>query len=208
MRPRKMSDEVLFDRALDAFAELGYDGASLRAICRELDVSHNLINKRFGTKEALWYAAIDYGFRQVVAELRAGYQEGGDDPREQLRSSMVRFVTFTAKRPALIRILHQESARPGPRYQYLFDRYVAPINRVGLLALEQLQREGKVRSGPISTAYFFLTTYGLGVMASYPDAAAALGDDTADPGEVNTLGIDMVLDSLRPVDTAADVAQG
>jgi AcrR family transcriptional regulator len=50
-------DDIL-GAALRAFAAHGY-GASLRTINRELGVSHNLLNGRFGSKEARWYATID-----------------------------------------------------------------------------------------------------------------------------------------------------
>ena len=42
------SDEI-FAAALRAFATHGYDGVSVRTLNRELQVSHNLINGRFGS---------------------------------------------------------------------------------------------------------------------------------------------------------------
>ena len=38
----------------------------------------------------------------------------------------------------------------------LFERYVGPINEVGLRSLKALQAEGRVRPGPVSTAFFHL----------------------------------------------------
>jgi len=198
VRPRQISDEALFESALSAFAEDGYDGASMRALCRRLEVSHNMLNKRYGSKEALWFAAVDHGFRGLVDDLADAIVEAGDDPLDQLRSAILRFVSVTRARPALIRILHQESARPGPRYDFLFERYVGPINEVGLRSLKTLQAEGRVRPGPVSTAFFHLVTYGLGVMTSHPEALQFLGDADASPEDADLLGIDMVLDGLRP----------
>ncbi|MDT7670530.1 MAG: TetR/AcrR family transcriptional regulator, partial [Pseudonocardiales bacterium] len=65
-RPRKDSgpapvDDVLA-AALHAFATHGYQGVSVRTLNRELGVSHNLLHQRFGSKEAIWYAAVDWGF--------------------------------------------------------------------------------------------------------------------------------------------------
>ena len=54
-----VSDADVLDLALDAFADQGYDGTSVREVCRRLGVSHNLIHERYGSKERLWYAAID-----------------------------------------------------------------------------------------------------------------------------------------------------
>jgi AcrR family transcriptional regulator len=200
MRPRQVSDDVLLECALSAFAEDGYDGASVRAVCRRLDVSHNMVNKRYGSKDALWYAAVDHGFRWLVSELAEATAAASDDPFDQLRSAMLRFVAVTRARPALAQILYQESARPGPRFDYLFKTYVAPINAAGLKPLKQLQAEGRVRPGPVTTTVFHLVTYGLGVMSSHPEALSAFGDDGTDPIEASELAVDMVLDSLRPRD--------
>src|SRR6201987_1600726 len=75
-RPRgrpKSADSVpieeILDRALTMFATVGYDGMSLRTLDRELGVSHNLIYQRFGTKEELWRAAVDYGFRPLLGDM-------------------------------------------------------------------------------------------------------------------------------------------
>jgi hypothetical protein len=52
--------EDILALALRAFATYGYDGVSLRTLNRELGASHNLLNGRFGSKEGLWYATIDW----------------------------------------------------------------------------------------------------------------------------------------------------
>jgi AcrR family transcriptional regulator len=63
-------------------ATVGYDAMSLRALNREPDVNHNLIDQRLGTKEELWRAAVDFGFGRLMRHM-----QGLFDPtlREQLR---------------------------------------------------------------------------------------------------------------------------
>ena len=53
------SSEIL-DAALRAFARHGLEGVSVRTLNRELGVSHNLIYQRFGSKDDLWRAAVDF----------------------------------------------------------------------------------------------------------------------------------------------------
>ena len=36
---------------------------------RQLGVSHNLIPQRFGSKDRLWYAAVDQGFGTLLSDL-------------------------------------------------------------------------------------------------------------------------------------------
>jgi AcrR family transcriptional regulator len=59
-------NDDLLPLALEAFADLGYEGASMRDLCRRLGVSHNLLHQRFGSKDRLWYAAVDHGFKALA----------------------------------------------------------------------------------------------------------------------------------------------
>ena len=95
-----VSEGELLDLALDAFADQGYDGTSVRDVCRRLGVSHNLVHERYGSKEALWYAAIDHGFRSLATELATAANEAPGDELDRLRAILVRYVEVTAERPA------------------------------------------------------------------------------------------------------------
>ena len=78
--PRRPSDAR---QALRAFATHGYDGVSVNALSRELGVSHNLLHQRFGSKLALWHAAVDWGF----GEWRANRSRPSTRPRATRSSS-------------------------------------------------------------------------------------------------------------------------
>src|SRR2546427_283576 len=65
--------EQILDAAFRAFATYGYDGVAVRTLNRELGVSHNLIHQRFGSKQGLWYAAVDRAFSQQVMELATAF---------------------------------------------------------------------------------------------------------------------------------------
>ena len=67
-----VSDGALLDLALDAFADGGYEGTSVRELCRRLGVSHNLVHERYGSKELLWYAAIDHDWGVATVEMTLG----------------------------------------------------------------------------------------------------------------------------------------
>ena len=105
-----VSDADVLDLALDAFADQGYDGTSVREVCRRLGVSHNLIHERYGSKERLWYAAIEHGFRTWRNELATAAQEEPGDELDRLRPSWSATSRY-GQRPAMIRIINHE--RPG-----------------------------------------------------------------------------------------------
>ena len=165
-----VSDADLLDLALDTFAELGYDGTSVRDVCRRLGVSHNLVHERHGSKEQLWYAAIDHGFRALAAELATAAQRARGDEIDRLRAILVRYVEVTAERPALIRIVNHEAARPGGRLDHVYDQYIRPAHQVADLALRSLAASGRAR--PVSpAALHFLVGHGAGGIVSLPALA-------------------------------------
>lgn len=198
MRPRSIDDEQVLDLLLAAFADLGFDGTSVRALCRHLGVSHNMIHQRFQSKQAAWEAAVKHAFDTLEAAMWDPEPEVNlDRPLEAVREVMVRFVDATLAQPALARIIHQEAARPGPRFDHIFGRYVEPIQQRAIHAFVQLQDAGILRPGPIAPGFFFLSTWGLGGIASSQGLAQRVGHDGDDPREAAYLAIDVVLSGLR-----------
>jgi len=151
--------DKLLDRALELFAERGFDGMSVRELARELGVSHNLIPQRLGSKERLWFMAIDRGFGALAVALVHAITEQADEADDvaRLRALLVRFVEANTANPALMRIINQEATAPGPRFDYLFERYIEPVRVFGDQLLTRLAAEGKVRTNSTSAMYFLMT---------------------------------------------------
>lgn len=167
--PAAATDAEILDTAIEAFADSGFDGASVRDISRRLGVSHNLLPQRFGSKARLWFAAVDHGFAELGEAAKV--QAVPDDPFETLRRVIVNFVEATAKRPALLRIINQEAIRPGPRLDHLYERYIGPTSAAVQHALEDLSRRGLARSVPPAAFYFLLTHGAAGPLALEPLAS-------------------------------------
>jgi AcrR family transcriptional regulator len=175
-----VSDATLLDLALDAFADGGYEGTSVRELCRRLGVSHNLVHERYGSKDRLWYAAIDRGFQRLAAELAAAALVVEGDEIDRLRAILVRYVEVTAERPALIRVINAEAARPGGRLDHVYDQYIRPAHEVADAVLRGLERAGRARR--ISpAALHFLVGHGAGGVVSLPALAGLF------PGDHGTL---------------------
>ena len=200
MRPLVIEQDVLLDRLLEAFADLGFEGTSIRELCRHLGVSHNLIHIRYQSKDNAWYRAVDHGFeelgRVLTEEPAAGWP---DDSMETLRLAMRRYATATIERPALARIIAQEAARPGPRFDYMYEKYIEPWRGVTDNLITHLQEDGVLRRGAIDTVYFFLTTWGIGGLASVPDATAGVTGTDRWRVDVARLAVDVVIQGLRAV---------
>jgi AcrR family transcriptional regulator len=67
VRPRNASAtrEAILQAALISFSRSGYDGAGVREIAREAGVTAMLVNRYFGSKEALFSAAVEVIFREA-----------------------------------------------------------------------------------------------------------------------------------------------
>jgi AcrR family transcriptional regulator len=177
-------DEILL-AALSAFATRGYDGTSVRELNQELGVSHNLINRRFGSKEQLWRATVDRWVGEVVNELAAAISDNGGDTLDVLRRLIVRFIEINAQRPEIARLMSIESSIDGPRLRYLFDRFIGPWNEAAKRMTDELTAAGRIRVLPPGTL-FFLVAHGATGMAAQGPLADLLGvADPTDPEVVH-----------------------
>lgn len=170
-------DEIL-TVALRIFARDGFAGASVAAINRELGVSHNLIHQRFGSKEALWYAVVDWIFTDVITLLRI--RPGRDDlpPLEEFRLGIIRFLEIQAEYPDVVRLISMEAAIEGPRLTYLYDRHIEPMSVLLAEPLKPLLRQQILNRDDLRTLHFLITSGATAPFAQLPLAARIA---TADP---------------------------
>lgn len=164
--------ELILEAALEAFAEVGYEALSVRELTRRLGVSHNLVHHHFGSKQELWRAAVDHGFgrkaRELLGMIDAGERDD-EDPVETLRRVIEQFVTFSARMPAIPKILAREFSEDSERLQYLYDEYVREGLEVGKRFIEHLPRGRATTLGPADLLLFIMN----GTLAYFTQAAMA-----------------------------------
>ncbi|MFD7169101.1 TetR/AcrR family transcriptional regulator [Streptomyces violascens] len=168
-RPRKeetpaTEDEVL-QAALRAFATHGFNGVSIRTLNRELGVSHNLLHQRFGSKEAVWRAAVDWGFGHLVAEL-LNTDDESTVPLARLHSFVRTFVGFSSRHPDLQRLMNIEGTTSSDRLEYITDTYVEPIISRFLPLRDELVERGEIRPVPPEVIFHLITSGGGAMFAS------------------------------------------
>ncbi len=176
-RPRAGEEidlEKLLQAALDAFAQNGYDGTSVRKLSRRLGVSHALLTARFGSKEGLWFAAMEHALAQTEQSWREVAESPSLDDLEALRQGVVRQVIFSAAHPQVLRIMNQEGAIDGPRVRFVMDRFVNPLRPGVERLLARLVAAGRIRRVPYATLHF-LAVVGGGALFAYPVEATLLG---------------------------------
>lgn len=161
-RPRIFDDATILDAALQAFATLGYDGMSIRALNKDLGLSHATVNQRFGTKSSLYTAAIEHGFRSLLDDLNAeiGALDIPDDPIDELRVRFRAFLIASSRRPHIGRLMNNEGLVDSLRLDRIFRRFVEPAMRVTTQLMDRLAAEGRIIRVSERLVFFMLVQGG------------------------------------------------
>jgi TetR/AcrR family transcriptional regulator len=189
------TESEILTRGLAAFAELGYDGASVRELARRLGVSHNFINDRYGSKEQFWRAVIDRSLTAQVARLRAILTVSGEDDVARLRNLVHAFHQANVAEPDLPRIMKYEAIRGGERLEYVFRHYLVPVRDAVAPLVQQLVERGRARPYPIDVMVYAVVAM-TSVNAEGP-LVSLLGDTyAANPGGFARMLSDILVDGL------------
>jgi TetR/AcrR family transcriptional regulator len=191
-------DDVILAKGLQAFGELGYDGASVRELARWIGVSHNFINDRYGSKEAFWRAVVDRAQQRLWATVRAAMEDPSRSELDRFRGAVRAFCAAHAEEPHLAAIMNDEARRDTPRLHYVLDRYIRTVLADVAPRVERLKASGQLRDVPLDAVVFSIVA--TVQAASQQPLLALIGDsyERDGPGFLETLA-DIVLDGLvRP----------
>jgi AcrR family transcriptional regulator len=172
----------LLRAATDAFAEYGYEGASLRAIADTAGVSFQLITYYFGSKEELWIATVDFLFERYLETGKGlGFTSSGN-LAEQFHNHLRLLLTDMLQRPQLRKIWIQEYLADSPRYhnvirpkiKLLYDTlslpYFKEVVRLGIVARFTAEEIAVLWSSVVqnNVVYPYYVELALGVPAGSP----------------------------------------
>jgi AcrR family transcriptional regulator len=159
-RPQLHDDDEILGAAIGAFAEVGYEAMSIRSLGRDLGLSHGALNQRFGSKERLFYAAVDHGFGSL-AEATATHLARWPEPTDALdtlRNGIRAFLLASADHPEIVRLMNTLGITSSKRLDYVFEQFVepmiAPLRRAALTARPSAMSEISTRE------LFFLVAHG------------------------------------------------
>lgn len=115
----------LLEVAIGLFARHGYESVPTGRIAAAAGLSQPMVYYHFGSKEALWRAAID----KLMRELAERYPRNGTelkdlDPVARLKVLTRRFIQLSAGDSRLAQLVIQESLSRSERLDWLVRRYV------------------------------------------------------------------------------------
>jgi TetR/AcrR family transcriptional regulator len=193
----------IFSTALKVFSEKGFDGTSVGALNRELGVSHNLMHRRFGSKEALWYATVDWAFGQIAWEMGADKEPlplEPEEPENIARQTVRRFLEVHATHPEILRLVAVEGATASPRLTYLYETHVHPLYARLTGPLKPLVDSGILSEADVRSLHFLVAHGGTAPFSLVPFARMLNPVDPLDPDAIRRHAefvADMVVAGLR-----------
>lgn len=169
------SREQLLEDVLTVFSDIGYEGTSIRQISQQMNISHNLLNAKFGSKRTLWEMAVDHGISRLAQRTSASTK--GDSIEERLHSVIVAFLEGLAESPAIWKVLNYEGARDTDRLDYIVEKSLTeqsiPLKAIVLEGI----KKGVFRKVSVSTV-FFLMSHGGGAPLCLTPLASHIGVPT------------------------------
>ena len=155
-RSRETQEKIL-SAAFKAFAESGYDGASVNKIAERAEVPQPLVVYHFPSKDALWVAsveeALDQFMKRLLPELEA---KSNLDPATRLSLIFREFVRYSATGPALLEIMIDANKRHGTNLTKVVENRLRPVYERLRVLIEAAQETGAIPAGDPGLIYYSL----------------------------------------------------
>jgi TetR/AcrR family transcriptional regulator len=180
--------QKLLDAALEAFSENGFKGTSTRDIAERAGVHHPLITYHFKNKEELWRATADRVFSEFTAALiDARRKAEAQPPRERMASMIRTYVRYAAQKPALHKLMLQESSRKSSRLDWLVEMHLRPLFESVVDELKPLQEDGIAPPGDPALLFNLIRVTSGGTLALSQEIRDTSGIDFDDHANVEAL---------------------
>ena len=140
----RQSRARILDVAITIFARRGYSGASTREIADAAEVNQGLVTYYFGSKQALWRAAIDHAlaeYRNTFADRMAELEDPED--RNFYRFALRHYVQWASENADVLRILISNNQADQEAAMWYGERHNRPFYDVWTMLL----REGQAPAG-------------------------------------------------------------
>jgi AcrR family transcriptional regulator len=189
-RPR-VAEECLLDGATAVFAEEGFDGATMDAIAARARTTKPTLYARFGSKDALFAAAVTREYELRKTRLFEAYgTEDGAPFRERLRMWIAAYFDLAAERPEGFALI-SEGERYATTAPAIERGASAIIDRITELVIRTSGRPSR-RGGRLVASMIS------GMLRSC--ATEALRDDSIDLADAAALCESFLYSALRGVD--------
>jgi len=106
--------DAIIASAARLFAREGYANCEMEQVASELGIAKGTLYLYFKGKEALFYACVDAGMRQLQAVVKTE-AERPLEPFERISNAILAYLRFFEEHPEHVELLIQERARLASR---------------------------------------------------------------------------------------------
>jgi AcrR family transcriptional regulator len=156
-QPNPNSREAILAAALKAFAQGGFEGASLPKIARMANVAPPLIHYYFNTKDNLWRETVDYSLGELRRESSAILNATKTlAPLDRLRVLLGATTHFAARCPDHFSMIVAEARADSEHYAWLQENYTGILFHDILAILEDARDRKQIKDVPLEHLAFML----------------------------------------------------
>lgn len=156
---------ALLARAEETLKEKGPAALSLRELARDLGVSHAAPSRHFKDKQALLDALAEAGFDRLGEALAASQETADESFADRLGALARAYVGFATANAELLDLMF--SIKHDPAASDALIKASQGMSVLGLRLIEDGQRRGEVREGPVASIAtpLFTTLHGFAALA-------------------------------------------
>lgn len=171
---------ALLQRAVEVIGEQGLDAVSLRALARDLDVSHAAPARHFASRDALIQAIAVEGAASLRDAVRAAMDAADDDPMARLDAAGRAHLDWAFANPAHYRALRnpEVTRRAEDEIVAIVGEIVAAVRA----AMTEAQGEGWHADGELRVELFRFASAvtGAALLVTNPMFARLVGETGRD----------------------------
>ena len=172
--------ELILQKALGLFARYGYNGTTIRDICKEADLSVSAIHYHWDSKEHLWQDVCKLTAQQVmdVFTNAADFTKG---PQEAMPEFLGNAFEALAARPELMRIVMWFTLE-AEQFDYGSTRdFFEPLVEFGLPYLKKNHPDRNMPEIELELALEAVRNQAIYLIVDRPALVHSFGKDLSDP---------------------------
>ena len=120
-REREAVSRAILDAARELFVTYGYQEVSIRKIADKIEYSPAAIYGYFPSKDDIFFALAEEGFRLLFSYAHGATTTPSDDPGDMLRQIFWRYYEFSKEHPEYFALMFLD--RSVPRIRDHWDRF-------------------------------------------------------------------------------------
>ena len=192
---QESTQERLLKSAIDAFAKHGFDAVTTSLIAENAGMAQSMVHYHFKSKEQIWKAAIEQLMRDLSERFPIAKDELKDlDPASRLKVLVRRFLKMSARDISLSRIMIHEGTAPGPRLNWIAEKFLKP----GFEPLDETVEEG-VDAGLLKNLPIYTVTHTIISAAAMTYCLAPVVDATHGVDLAKSASMDEMADTVLTI---------